>query len=62
MPSIVAHELYYGAYRSQHVDDNLRRVEALRLELLDFDREDGPPRRAVARPPDRAGHAALTTS
>lgn len=40
MPSIVAHELYYGAYRSQHLDDNLRRVEALRFELLDFDRED----------------------
>ena len=40
MPSIVAHELCYGAYRSQHVDDNLRRIEALRFELLDFDRED----------------------
>jgi tRNA(fMet)-specific endonuclease VapC len=40
MPSIVAHELYYGAYRSQHVDNNLQRIEALRFELLDFDRED----------------------
>jgi tRNA(fMet)-specific endonuclease VapC len=40
MPSIVAHELYYGAYRSQHMDNNLQRIEALRFELLDFDRED----------------------
>lgn len=41
--SIVAHELYFGAYRSQKVEFNL---ETLRLlltdfELLEFDREDG---------------------
>ena len=38
--SIVAHELFYGAYRSQRVSENLARVEALQFEVLDFDRED----------------------
>ncbi|MBW7903832.1 MAG: type II toxin-antitoxin system VapC family toxin [Rhodocyclaceae bacterium] len=40
MPSVVAHELYFGAYRSQRAKENLRRVEALRFELLDFERKD----------------------
>jgi tRNA(fMet)-specific endonuclease VapC len=40
MPSIVAHELYFGAYKSRHAADNLRRVEALQFEVLDFDPED----------------------
>ena len=40
MPSIVAHELYFGAYKSQRAADNLRRVEALQFEILDFDPED----------------------
>lgn len=33
LPSIVAHELYYGAYRSQKIEFNL---ETLRLLLKDF--------------------------
>lgn len=40
VPAIVAHELYYGAYRGQRRDDNVARVDALRFEVLDFDRED----------------------
>jgi tRNA(fMet)-specific endonuclease VapC len=40
IPSIVAHELFYGAYRSQRVAENLARVEALQFEVLEFDRED----------------------
>ncbi|MBY4598835.1 type II toxin-antitoxin system VapC family toxin [Ottowia caeni] len=40
MSSIVAHELYYGAWRSQRTQENLRRVEALRFDVLDLDRED----------------------
>ncbi|CAN7420842.1 type II toxin-antitoxin system VapC family toxin [Caballeronia sp. LjRoot31] len=40
MPSIVAHEIYFGAYKSRHAADNLRRVEALQFEILDFDPED----------------------
>lgn len=38
--SIVAHELYYGAFRGSRVEENLARVDALRFELLEFDRED----------------------
>ncbi|QIE24571.1 type II toxin-antitoxin system VapC family toxin [Caballeronia sp. SBC2] len=40
MPSIVAHELYFGAYKSRHAAGNLRRVEALQFEILDFGPED----------------------
>ncbi|WP_073107292.1 type II toxin-antitoxin system VapC family toxin [Pollutimonas bauzanensis] len=40
MPSIVAHELFYGAYKGQRMAENLARVEALQFEVLEFDRED----------------------
>ena len=38
--SIVAHELFYGAFKGQRTAETLARVEALRFEVLDFDRED----------------------
>ena len=38
--AIVAHELFYGAYKGQHAAENLARVDALQFEVLDFDRED----------------------
>ena len=40
IPSIVAHELFFGAYKSQNVEANLARVEGLRFEILEFDGED----------------------
>ncbi|MFD1559124.1 type II toxin-antitoxin system VapC family toxin [Paraburkholderia silviterrae] len=40
LPSIVAHELYYGAYKSQRSTQNLARVEALQFEVVAFDAED----------------------
>ena len=40
IPAIVAHELFYGAYKGQRVTENLARVEALQFETLDFDRHD----------------------
>ncbi|KVN41582.1 pilus assembly protein [Burkholderia pyrrocinia] len=40
LPSIVAHELYYGAYKSQRAAANLARVEALQFEVIAFDAED----------------------
>ena len=40
LPAIVMHELYYGAYKSQHIEANLNRLEGLRFERLDFDPED----------------------
>ncbi|MGC1440488.1 MAG: PIN domain-containing protein [Burkholderiaceae bacterium] len=41
LPSIVIHELYYGAFHSQACDKNLARVEALQFEAVSLDREDG---------------------
>ncbi|KER72245.1 type II toxin-antitoxin system VapC family toxin [Burkholderia aenigmatica] len=40
MPAIVAHELYYGAYKSQRAAANVARVEALQFEVVSFDVED----------------------
>lgn len=41
--SVVAHELYFGAYRSERVAYNLETLRLLftDLAILDFDREDG---------------------
>jgi tRNA(fMet)-specific endonuclease VapC len=38
--AIVAHELFYGAYKGQRTAENLVRIDALQFEVLDFDRED----------------------
>ena len=40
LPSIVVHELYYGACKSQRAAENLARVEALQFEIVPFDAED----------------------
>ena len=44
--SIVAHELLFGAYKSQRQEENLARVDALQFAVLDFDQEDA---RAAAK-------------
>ena len=38
--SIVAHELYFGIYKSERHEENLTRFERLRLAIVEFDRED----------------------
>jgi tRNA(fMet)-specific endonuclease VapC len=38
--AIVAHELYYGAFKSRRVSQNIALVDALRFSVLEFDRED----------------------
>src|SRR5437868_6507187 len=38
--AIVAHELFYGAFKSRRAAQNLARVEALRFVVVEFDRED----------------------
>jgi tRNA(fMet)-specific endonuclease VapC len=40
IPAIVAHELYFGAYKGQQTSSNLARVDALQFEVVAFDRED----------------------
>lgn len=38
--SIVLHELFYGAFKSQRTERNVALVESLRFEVLDLDPED----------------------
>jgi len=40
LSAIVAHELYFGAFKSQRRERNLAIVDALRFEVLPFDHED----------------------
>lgn len=38
--SIVAYELFYGAFKSQRSEHNVALVDGLLFEVLDFDKED----------------------
>ena len=38
--SIVVHELFYGAFKSQRMAHNVTLVDSLQFEVLDFDKED----------------------
>jgi tRNA(fMet)-specific endonuclease VapC len=40
MSSIVAHELFYGAFKSRRATRNVALVDALRFPIIEFDRED----------------------
>lgn len=37
---IVAHQLFYGAFKSRRAAENLARVEALRFQVIEFDKDD----------------------
>jgi tRNA(fMet)-specific endonuclease VapC len=38
--AIVAHELYYGAFKSQRTSHNVALVDALQFEIVEFDQDD----------------------
>ena len=38
--AIVLHELFFGAFKSPATTENIPRVDALRFEVLQFDKED----------------------
>lgn len=40
LPTVVAHELYYGAFKSERRERNIGLVDALQFEVLTFDKED----------------------
>lgn len=40
IPAVAAHELFFGAYRSQKTAQNLSLLDGLRLAVLEFDKED----------------------
>lgn len=37
---VVSHELYFGAYRSARVTENLHRLDAMQFQVLPFDLDD----------------------
>ena len=41
IPSIVLQELYFGAFKGERTSRNLKDLEALKLQILQFDAEDG---------------------
>ena len=38
--AIVAHELFYGAFKSRRAIQNLALIDALQFEIIEFDKED----------------------
>ncbi|NLS02031.1 type II toxin-antitoxin system VapC family toxin [Rhizobium sp. P32RR-XVIII] len=38
--AIVAHNLFYGAYKSLRTSENLARIDALQFQILEFDQDD----------------------
>ena len=38
--AIVAHELFYGAFKSQRPTQNVASIDSLQFEVLEFDKED----------------------
>ena len=40
IPAIVAHELFYGAFKSRRAAHNLALIDALQFVVLEFDKED----------------------
>ncbi len=38
--AVVIHELYYGAFKSQRVEKNVARVDALQFPVLELDQDD----------------------
>ena len=40
LSALVAHELFFGAYKTHRTARNLAQVEALQFEVLEFDKED----------------------
>jgi tRNA(fMet)-specific endonuclease VapC len=40
IPAIVVHELFYGAFKSSRVEQNLALIDALQFAVLEFDKED----------------------
>lgn len=55
--AIVAHELYYGAFKSQRTVANVALVDELQFEVVEFDKEDARQAGEI-----RATLAALGTS
>jgi tRNA(fMet)-specific endonuclease VapC len=40
IPAVAAHELFYGAFKSQRAEHNVALVDALQFAVIQFDKED----------------------
>jgi tRNA(fMet)-specific endonuclease VapC len=40
IPAIVAHELFYGAFKSRRAVQNLALIDAIQFPVIEFDKED----------------------
>lgn len=40
IPAIVAHELFYGAFKSRRAAQNVALIDALHFAVIEFDKED----------------------
>lgn len=40
IPSIAVHELFYGAFKSRRGPQNVAKIEALQLQVVEFDHDD----------------------
>jgi tRNA(fMet)-specific endonuclease VapC len=38
--AVVAHELYFGAFKSQRAEDNVALIDSLQFEVVELDKED----------------------
>jgi tRNA(fMet)-specific endonuclease VapC len=59
--SIVAHELYYGAFKSQRTARNVALVDALQFEVMEFDQEDARHAGEAARTSQPSEHQLVLT-
>ena len=60
--AVVIHELYYGAFKSQRVEHNVARVDALQFPVLEFDEEDARQAGQIRRISRQKGRPSVPTT
>ena len=55
LPALVAHELYYGAFKSRRQNENIERLDRIGFEIVPFDAADARAAGAVRAQLERAG-------
>ncbi len=57
LSAVVFHELYYGAFKGRHSDENLAKLDGMAFEIVPFDASDARAAGAVRAGLERSGHA-----
>lgn len=55
LPALVAHELYYGAFKSRKQNENVDRLDRIGFQVVPFDASDARAAGAVRAQLERAG-------